>query len=377
MANELRVGVIGCGNISTAYFSLGPLFRGLKITACADVNMASATAQAEKFGLKAMSVEDLLASKDIDAVVNLTIPAAHYPVTKAILESGKHAYSEKPLVLTIEQGLELKRIADAKGLKAGCAPDTFLGGAHQAARKAIDDGLIGKITSGTAHVMNFGMEHWHPNPDFFYQPGGGPILDLGPYYVANLIHLIGPIKRVGAMTATPQYERLISNGPRTGETVPVNTPTTAHAILEFHSGAVVTLSSSWDVFAHRHANMELYGSEGSLYVPDPNFFGGDVLATKRDGAAVALPAWDHVLGVPNQQHQQGMMANYRTAGLADMAIGINEGRDYRCSLDRALHGVDVMTSILKSGETGQFINLQTTCTQPAYLGPEEAKALLR
>jgi predicted dehydrogenase len=377
MTQELRVGVIGCGNISTAYFSLAPLFRGLKITACADMNMASAQAQAEKFGLKAMSVEDLLAAKDIDAIVNLTIPAAHFPITKAILESGKHAYSEKPLVLTIEQGLELKRIADAKGLKAGCAPDTFLGGAHQQARKVIDDGLVGKITSGTAHVMNFGMEHWHPNPDFFYQPGGGPILDLGPYYVANLIHLIGPIKRVGALTATPQYERMISNGLRTGETVPVNTPTTAHALLEFHSGAVVTLSSSWDVFAHRHANMELYGSEGSLYVPDPNFFGGELLATKRDGAASALPAWDHPLGIPNQDHPQGKMANYRTAGLADMAIGINEGRDYRCSLERTLHGVDVMTSILKSGETGQFITLQTSCTQPAYLGPDEAKALLR
>jgi predicted dehydrogenase len=377
MAQELRVGVIGCGNISTTYFSLAPLFRGMKILACADVNMAQAKTQAEKFGLRALSVDDLLADKDIDAVVNLTIPAAHFSVTKAILEAGKHAYCEKPLVLTIEQGLELKRIADAKGLKAGCAPDTFLGGAHQAARKAIDDGVIGKITSGTAHVMNFGMEHWHPNPDFFYQPGGGPILDLGPYYVANLIHLIGPIKRVGALTATPQYQRLITNGPRSGETVPVHTPTSAHALLEFHSGAVVTLSSSWDVFAHRHGNMELYGSKGSLYVPDPNFFGGPVLVTSRDSTPEALPDWNHAFGIPNEEHHEGKMANYRTAGLADMAIGIMEGRDYRCSLERALHGIDVMTSILKSGESGQFITLQTNCTQPAYLGPEEAKALLR
>lgn len=377
MATELRVGVIGCGNISTAYFSLAPLFKGLKITACADMNMAPATAQAEKFGLKALSVDDLLADKDIDAVVNLTIPAAHYPITKRILESGKHAYSEKPLVLTIEEGLELRRIADAKGLKAGCAPDTFLGGAHQRARKAIDDGDIGTVTTGTAHVMNFGMEHWHPNPDFFYAPGGGPVLDLGPYYVSNLINLIGPIKRVGALTATPQKQRTIANGARLGETVPVLTPTTVHGLLEFHSGAVVTLTASWDVFAHRHANMELYGSEGSIYVPDPNFFGGTVLATKRNGAAEELSAWDHPLGIPNQDHPQGKMANYRTAGLADMAIAIAEGRDIRCSLERALHGVDVMTSLLKSGETGAFITLQTSCTQPAYLGPDEARALLR
>ena len=146
-------------------------------------------------------------------------------------------------------------------------------------------------------------------------------------------------------------------------------------LLEFHSGAVVTLTASWDVFAHRHANMELYGSEGSLYVPDPNFFGGKVLATKRNGPAEELPAWDHALGIPNQDHPQGKMANYRTAGLADMAIAIAEGRDIRCSLERTLHGVDVMTSILKSGETGEFITLQTNCTQPAYLGPDEAKAL--
>jgi predicted dehydrogenase len=376
MSKNLRVGVIGCGNISTAYFTLAPMFRGLTITACADMNMATAQAQADKFGIKAMSVDDLLASKDIDVVVNLTIPAAHFPITKAILQSGKHAYSEKPLVLTIEQGLELRDIANAKGLKAGCAPDTFLGGAHQQARKAIDDGVVGTITSGTAHVMNFGMEHWHPNPDFFYQFGGGPVLDLGPYYVANLINLIGPVKRVGALTSIPQTSRKIANGPRFGETVPVETPTTIHALLEFHTGATVTLSSSWDVFAHRHENMELYGSEGSLYVPDPNFFGGTVLATKRNGPAGALPEWDHPLGIPNQDHQQGKMANYRTAGLADMAVAIAEGRDFRCSLERTLHGVDVMTSILKSGETGQFVTLGTTCTQPAYLSPEEARGLL-
>ena len=376
MSKNLRVGVIGCGNISTAYFTLAPMFRGLAITACADMNMATAQAQAEKFGLKAMSVDDLLASQDIDVVVNLTIPAAHFPITKAILQSGKHAYSEKPLVLTIEQGLELRDIANAKGLKAGCAPDTFLGGAHQQARKAIDDGLVGTITSGTAHVMNFGMEHWHPNPDFFYQFGGGPVLDLGPYYVANLINLIGPVKRVGALTSIPQASRTIANGPRLGETVPVETPTTIHALLEFHTGAAVTLSSSWDVFAHRHENMELYGSEGSLYVPDPNFFGGTVLATKRNGPAEALLEWEHPLGIPNQEHQQGKMANYRTAGLADMAVAIAEGRDFRCSLERTLHGVDVMTSILKSGETGQFVTLGTTCTQPAYLSPEEARGLL-
>jgi predicted dehydrogenase len=377
MSKVLGVGVIGCGNISAAYFGLAPLFKGLEIRACADVNMKAAKARAKEFKIKAQSVGNLLKNPDIDVVVNLTVPAAHYPVSMKALRAGKHVYSEKPLVLSLKEGLALKKLADEKGLKVGCAPDTFLGGAHQQARKAIDDGKVGKITSGTAHVMNFGMEHWHPNPDFFYLPGGGPILDLGPYYVANLINLIGPVKRVVALATMPQKSRKIVSEPRKGQEVPVKTPTNIHALLEFANGATVTLSASWDVFAHRHANMELYGSEGSLYVPDPNFFGGEVLATKRDGPAEPLEAWDHPFGVPNQVHPQGAVANYRTAGLADMAVGILESRDYRCSLDRTLHGIEIMTGILKSGETGKFVEMKTTCTRPAALGPKEAKALLK
>jgi predicted dehydrogenase len=377
MSKVLGIGVIGCGNISAAYFKLAPLFKGLEMRACADVNMKAAKARAKEFGIKAQSVGNLLKNPEIDVVVNLTIPAAHYPVSVKILKAGKHVYSEKPLVLSLKEGLALKKLADDKGLKVGCAPDTFLGGAHQQARKAIDDGRIGKITSGSAHVMNFGMEHWHPNPDFFYLPGGGPVLDLGPYYVANLINLIGPVKRVVALTSTPQTSRKISSAPRAGEEVPVKTPTNIHALLEFANGATVTLSASWDVFAHRHANMELYGSEGSLYVPDPNFFGGEVLATKRDGPAEPLEAWDHPFGIPNQEHPQGAMANYRTAGLADMVMGIQEKRDYRCSLERTLHGIEIMAGILKSGETGKFVEMKTTCTRPAALGPKEAKALLK
>jgi predicted dehydrogenase len=377
MSKVLGVGVIGCGNISAAYFGLAPLFKGLEIRACADVNMKAAKARAKEFKIKAQSVGNLLKNPDIDVVVNLTVPAAHYPVSMKALRAGKHVYSEKPLVLSLKEGLALKKLADEKGMKVGCAPDTFLGGAHQQARKAIDDGKVGAITSGTAHVMNFGMEHWHPNPDFFYLPGGGPILDLGPYYVANLINLIGPVKRVVALATMPQKSRKIVSEPRKGQEVPVKTPTNIHALLEFANGATVTLSASWDVFAHRHANMELYGSEGSIYVPDPNFFGGEVLATKRDGPAEPLPEWDHPFGIPNQVHPQGPVANYRTAGLADMAVGILEGRNYRCSLDRTLHGIEIMTGILKSGETGKFVEMKTTCTRPAALGPKEAKALLK
>ncbi|MFN3845915.1 MAG: Gfo/Idh/MocA family protein [Paracoccaceae bacterium] len=374
---QLGIGIIGCGNISTAYLRLAPLFRGLQVRAVADVNMDAAKARAAEFNVKAQSVEDLLANKDVDVVINLTIPDAHFGVTKSILEAGKHAYSEKPLVLTLEQGETLRALAKARGLAVGCAPDTFLGGAHQQARALLDAGKVGDLTTGCAAVLNHGMEHWHPNPDFFFLPGAGPMLDLGPYYVANLINLLGPVRRVGALTSSAQAARTISNGPRSGEMVPVKTPTNIHALLEFQSGATITLSTSWDVWHHKRNHFELYGTEGTLYVPDPNFFGGEIEIGHKDGSLETVAAWDHPFGVPNQDHpQRGPLANYRTAGLADMVQALIAGRDARCSLDRALHGVDVMTACLASGKSGVFITLTTTCTRPAALGIAEARALL-
>jgi len=374
--DTLGIGIIGCGNISTTYLSLAPLFRGLQVRAVADMNMAAAQARAAEYGVQAQSVEDLLANPALDVVINLTIPDAHFAVSQAILQAGKHVYSEKPLTLSLADGLALRDLAAARGLRVGCAPDTFLGGAHQQARALIDEGRIGTITAGSSAVMSHGMEHWHPNPDFFFLPGGGPMLDMGPYYIANLINLIGPVRRVGALTSAASATRRITSEPRSGQTIPVKTPTNIHALLDFANGATVTLSTSWDVWSHKRVNMELYGTEGSLFVPDPNFFGGAVELAGRDGKAAAIDPWDHPFGRPNQQHSQGMMANYRTAGLADMAAALIGGRDQRCSLDRTLHGVEVMTAVLNSGETGQFVTLQTTCTRPAALSPAEAQALL-
>jgi predicted dehydrogenase len=274
-------------------------------------------------------------------------------------------------------GLALKAAAEAAGRMVGCAPDTFLGGAHQLARRLVDEGRIGRITAGSAHVMSHGMEHWHPNPDFFFQPGAGPVLDVGPYYIANLINLVGPVRRVAALatSATPT-RTILTEGPRKGEAVAVNTPTNIHALLDFVNGATIALSASWDVWAHRHRNMEIYGTEGSLFVPDPNWFGGTVEIAGRDGKIEGVPAWDHPFGVPNDHRPNGDFANYRTAGLADMAAAILEGRDPRCSLDRTLHALEVMTAVLQSGESGAFVEMTTTCTRPAPLGPEEARALL-
>lgn len=369
---QAGIGIIGCGNISSAYLTLGPLFKSLDLRAVADINMDAAKARADEFGVRAETVDDLLAADDIDIIVNLTIPAVHYAVTKRILEAGKHAYTEKPIVLTLEEGENLRKIAAARNLRVGSAPDTFLGGSHQQARAMIDAGDVGQIIGGTCHVMGHGMEDWHPNPDFFYQPGAGPVLDIGPYYVTNLIQLIGPVKRVASLATTTFKTRTIGNGDRTGEVIPVDTPTNIHALLEFENGAAVTLGASWDVWAHRHANMELYGADGSLFVPDPNFFGGPLEVGGKDGQITQVEAWDHPFGVPNQDDR----ANYRCAGLADMATAILEGREHRCNIDLAVHAVDVMTGILRAGEEGRFVEMSTTCARPAPLGPADAKALL-
>jgi len=374
---KLGVGIIGCGNISAAYLRLGPLFKALDMRAVADINMDAACARADEFGVRAETVDGLLAADDIDVVVNLTIPDAHFAVTKRILEAGKHAYSEKPFVLTLAEGEELRALCAAKGLRVGSAPDTFMGGAHQQARAMIDAGDIGRVVAGSAHVMSGGMEHWHPNPDFFFLPGAGPVLDIGPYYVTNLVQLIGPVKRVAALTSSANDTRtILTPGPRQGEKIPVKTPTNIHALLEFEQGATITMSTSWDVRAHRHAPMELYGTEGSLFVPDPNFFGGDLEAAARDGKISMVTPWEHPFGVANEIKGDDHRANYRTAGLADMAQAISEGRPHRCSLELALHAVDVMTAILQSGETGSFVDLTTSCERPAPLAASDAQDLL-
>ena len=374
MPDQTGVGIIGCGNISAAYFRLSPLFSGFEIRACADISEEAARQRAEEFGVRAHSVDGILADDDIDIIINLTIPAAHFEVSRRVLEAGKHVYSEKPFVLSVAEGLELSALAADRGLRVGSAPDTFLGGSHQLARNLIDTGAVGAITSGTCHVMSHGMEDWHPNPDFFFKPGGGPILDLGPYYITNLVQLIGPVKHVAAIASTPALQRVITSQPRAGETIAVETPTTFHALLEFHSGATVTLGASWDVWKHGHAPMELYGELGSVFVPDPNFFAGEVQMSKKGENADETLHWDHPFGVNNEERG---VANYRAAGLADMAQAIRDGRPHRCSLELALHVVEVMTAILQSGEERQFIEMQTRCERPRALSPDQARALMR
>lgn len=371
----MKIGILGCGNISTAYLQLASQFKHYTIDAVADIVESAAQAQADEFSCRALTVDQLLQDPDIGLIINLTVPNAHAEVSTRILQAGKHVYSEKPFVLSYEEGLALYELAKSSGLRIGSAPDTFLGGAHQRARQLVDSGQIGNIIGGSCHFMNRGMEDWHPNPDFFFQQGGGPILDMGPYYISNLVQLIGPVKRLMAMSATPFKTRTIGSEPRAGEQIPVETPTSISALLEFHNGAQVTMVMSWDVIQHEHNCMELYGTEATLHMPDPNFFGGELRVVTRDEQTeVEL---DHPFAQLNFEDRSGrILANYRGAGLADMVASIQQDRVHRCNDELALHVVDVMTSVLRSGETGQAIELVSSCERPAALGADDAFALL-
>ena len=374
----MRIGVIGAGNISASYLERARIFRGLNMIAVADLDAARAEARAEEFGVEAEGVDGLLARDDLDVIVNLTVPLAHAEVSGRILEAGKHVWSEKPLCLTLEEGRALGALSEERGLRIGCAPDTYLGAAHQESRRLLDEGAVGRIVHGTAHVMSPGMEAWHPGPDFFFQHGGGPILDLGGYYVMQLVNLLGPVARVTAQGTRGADARVIGSGPRAGESVPVDVDTTVHAILTFESGAIVTLGASWDVaHTHGHRNVELYGTGGTLIPQDPNFFGG-ITTVVRDGVAADHDAAGHPLSVINRLTLDGReVADYRTVGLADMVDAIRTGREHRCSFERVLHVTEVLEAVLRSAAGAGGIRLETTCTRPEPLGPETARDLMR
>lgn len=282
MASEVKkikarkLAVIGCGYISEAYFKAARTFPILEITACADINPAAAAKAAQTWGIEALSVEALLAREDIEIILNLTVPQVHAAVTLQALEAGKHVHLEKPLALSREEGRRVVSRAQELGLRVSCAPDTFLGAGLQTCRQVLDSGAIGRVLAGTAFMMVPGHERWHPNPDFYYLRGGGPLFDMGPYYLTALVHLLGPVRRVSAVAATPRKTRTITSAPRRGEVIPVEVPTHVSGTLEFGGGAVITVVMSFDVQHHTHQPIELHGETGSLQVPDPNTFGGAV-----------------------------------------------------------------------------------------------------
>ena len=326
------------------------------MVACADINPAAATAKAADFGIEALSVEALLADKRIGIVLNLTTPQHHVPVGLAAIAAGKHVYAEKPLAITMTEAAKLVAAATAAGLGVGSAPDTFLGGVHQTARAALDAGSIGDVVAGSCFMMVPGHELWHPAPDFYYAPGGGPMLDMGPYYLTCLVNLLGPVRALSGAAQSAHQRRSIATGPRAGQSFDVTVPTHISAILEFVSGAQVTITTSFDVWKHQHNHIELYGREGSMVVADPNQFQGEIVVASGKGDWAALP----------QAHKYGD-GNYRILGLADMATAIAAGRPHRASLDMALHVLEVMTGILAAAETGQRTLMTTSCARPEAL----------
>ncbi len=351
----IGVGIIGCGNISNAYFNGAQTFEVLNIVSCADINSETAQAKAEEHGCLAQSVDDLLANPEIDLVINLTIPAVHAEVSIAALNAGKHVHCEKPLAITLEEGKAVLDLAAKKGLLVGCAPDTFLGAGLQTSRKLIDDQWLGKIIGGTAFLMSRGPESWHPNPAFFYQAGAGPMFDMGPYYITALVHLLGPVKRVSAVTSKAFDTRIATAKPVFGQELPVEIPTHYTGILEFHSGASISINVSFDVHAHGHSPIELYGTGGSLKVPDPNTFDGPVelwTPTTREWKAQAL--------------SHPYESNMRSIGAADIAYSIlSKGkRPHRSSGELAYHALEVMCAFEKASDSNQAISIESRPAQP-------------
>lgn len=373
---DIGVGLIGCGNISTIYLTNLPRSPGVKVRACADMRPEVAEAQAAKFGVEAVPVDTLLSRDDIDLIVNLTVPAAHAAVSLAALSAGKHVFSEKPLAVDVELGRKIVAEAEARGLMVGCAPDTFLGAGGRLARRLIDGGAIGRVLAGTAFVMSHGMEHWHPDPEFFFKPGGGPVLDVGPYYITALVNLLGPVTRVLALTSTGFAERVVTaEGPRKGHRIAVETPTTTMSLLEFGAGAQVMFGASWDVWKHSHPPIELYGTEGSLRAPDPNFFGGVVETSKQGGGWKKHDCRSLPLGTPNWPADAPRLANHRALGVAAMAVALRDGRENHASGRLALHVLEVMDAILQAGSAGNPVTIFPETERPPVLSEEDAARL--
>jgi predicted dehydrogenase len=353
----VNVGVIGCGNISGIYLEAGQKFDILNIAACADIELARAEAQAAKYGIpRACRVAELLADPTIELVINLTIPAAHGDVALAALEAGKSVYNEKPLAIERADAQRMLALAAEKGLRVGCAPDTFLGGGLQTCRALIDAGVIGVPVAATAFMMSHGPEGWHPNPDFFYQRGAGPMFDMGPYYLTALVSLLGPVQRVTGSARVSFAERKITSQPLSGTMIKVNTPTHVAGLLEFASGPVATLITSFDVWHADLPRIEIYGSLGTLSVPDPNTFGGPVRVR-----LAGEQAWHE------GEIAHGYTANSRGLGVADMAYGLRTGRAHRASGALAYHVLDLMHAFHDASREGKHIDVRSGCPQPAPL----------
>jgi len=355
MLKKVKTGIIGCGNISGIYMQMAQTFDILDLVACADMLPERAKAQAAKYHIpRAISVDELLADPEIEIVINLTIPNAHAAVAFAALEAGKSVYNEKPLAISREDGQKMLRLAAEKGLKVGGAPDTFMGAGIQTCVKLIEDGAIGTPVAATAFMLCHGHESWHPDPEFYYKVGGGPLFDMGPYYLTALVAMLGPVRRVSGSAQASFPTRTITSQPKNGTIISVDTPTHLSATLDFTAGPVATLITSFDVWAHHLPCIEIHGTLGSLSVPDPNTFGGKVQLWQP-----ASRQWQEVDLVPIRAE------NSRSIGVADMAYAIRTGRPHRANGEMAYHVLDVMHAVHDSSREDRFVFVESTCRRPA------------
>jgi len=369
----LRAGLVGCGFISDIYLTNLAKFRDVAVVACADRSQAAAARQAERYGLRAQGVTELLKAHDIDIVLNLTTPEAHAEVTLAAIEAGKSVYCEKPLAAALADGERIIAAAAAKGVKIGCAPDTILGPGYQEARALLDSGALGRPLTALAAVMSHGYEHWHPSPAFYYQPGGGPVLDMGPYYLSALASLLGPVAEAQAVGQIGFAERVVTTpgSPNLGQKIRVETLTSVQALLTFANGAQATFLASFDVWRHGLAPIELHGEAASLRLPDPNFFAGDLsIATGREEWR-AVPLAGRLLGAANWPADKPKQSNWRGLGLADLARAILDKREPRASGALGLHVLAVMDAILTAALERRSVRVAAPFAPPAPLGDAE------
>ncbi len=361
-SDPVKVGVVGCGHISGIYLKNARRLAELDVVAVADLDADRARARAAEFGIpRACSVDELLADERIELVLNLTTPDAHAAIALAALDAGKSVYNEKPLATDLADGRRIVRLAGERGLRVGCAPDTFLGGAWQTARKLIDDGAIGQPVAAVGFMPSHGPESWHPDPAFYYQPGGGPLFDMGPYYLTALIHLLGPVRRVTGSARISFPQRTITSEPRRGETIAVNTPTHVVGVLDFAGGAVATLLTSFDIWHAHLPPIEIYGAAGSMSLPDPNGFGGAIRLRGADESA-----WREIAPqLPATENQRGL-------GPADLARGLRTGQPHRASGELALHVLEIMHGVLQASATGRHVEPTSPCARPAPCPPAES-----
>ena len=385
MVKVFKVGLIGCGHIAETYFRAHKYFNNFRIIKCADINHLAAKKCAIIYKIKALSVKNLLKDKEIEIILNLTVPKAHFEVSKKALLNNKHVYTEKPMAINLKDGKELLKISKRKKLYIGNAPDTFLGGGNQKSKEILEKNFIGKINLGNIIFAYPGVQSYHPNPEpWFAKKEGGPVIDMGPYYLTALVNLLGPAKQVWGSFMWNKKKRIIGIGPRKGSSIKVLCPTTYLGTIFFNSGAIIRFTLSFDVIAHHRNHIELYGSKGSILVPDPNMFGGSVYTCKKLGGTWKEHKTNKMyLGKINirqkslRANEAPINANYRGVGLAEMAYCIQNNKKHRCNGDLSFHVLDIIQSIMIAAKKRKRINIKSSCSIPKKFSSTEIRKILK